>query len=377
MKLCASNHAIKCGKRGTLADHGANGGMPGNDDKVTFRQNKSVDVTGIDNHELSSLPMVDATAKTLNDKGEVTLTLRNYAHRGANRTLHSSGQIEWCQNRVCDGSIKAGGRQVTVTRDGYCAPINIIRGLPCIQMEPNTADEFDKLPHVVLTQGGEWDPSALDHILTHDKDWANKVKREGDPVCESPFNLRGECKHREPPAIGNTINSPAGPPNEDPDDIEVNFHKVDATREICEAHHQVANLNQIHACKGEGMPDDDESDKHTDVLDDDKEDGIKAYPPTETESKPIDCSKCRAQFFHVPIKNVRRTFQATTQHAAHVVSGGRIQQTLKSPNPALNVPQRNEPVATDTVFADVAAVDTPGYTCAQTFVGRSSLLADA
>jgi len=49
-------------------------------------------------------------------------------------------------------------------------------------MEPNTTEEFDKLPHVVLTQGGEWDPSVLDHALTDDEDWANKVKREGDPV---------------------------------------------------------------------------------------------------------------------------------------------------------------------------------------------------
>jgi len=377
MKLRASNHAIKRSKRGTLVNRGANGGILGNDAKVIFRRNKSVDVTGIDNHELSSLPMVDATAKTLTDKGEVILILRNYAYHRANRTHNSSGQIECYQNRVYDGSIKAGGRQVIVTRDGYYIPINIIRGLPYIQMEPNTTEEFDKLPHVVLTQGGEWDPSVLDHILTDDEDWANKVKREGDPVYESPFDLRGEYKHREPPTIGNTIDCPAGPPNEDPDDIEVNFHKVDATREIYEAYHQVTNLNQIYVYEGEGMPDDDESDKHDDVLNDDKEDEIKAYPPTETKSKPIDYSKYCAQFLHVPIEKIRRTFQATTQNAAHVVSGGKIQQTLKSPNPALNIPRRNEPVATDTMFADVAAVDTPGYTCAQIFVGRSSLLADA
>jgi len=191
MKLRASNHAIKRSKRGTLVDRGANGGVLGNDAKVTFCLNKSVDVTGIDDHELSSLPMVDATAKTLTDKGEVILILRKCAYHGANCTLHSSGQIEHYQNKLCDGSIKAGGRQVIVTRDGYYVPINIIRGLPCVQMEPNTAEEFDKLPHVALTQGGEWDPSALDHTLTDDEDWANKVKREGDPVCESPFDLRG------------------------------------------------------------------------------------------------------------------------------------------------------------------------------------------
>jgi len=130
MKLRASNHAIEHSKRGTPADRGANGGVLGNDAKVTFRQNKSVDVTGIDNHELSSLPMVDATAKTLTDKGEVILFLRNHACHGVNCTVHSSGQIEHCQNKVCNGSIKAGGRQVAATRDGHCMPINIIRGLP-------------------------------------------------------------------------------------------------------------------------------------------------------------------------------------------------------------------------------------------------------
>jgi len=150
-KLCASNHAIKRSKRGTPVDHGANGGVLGNDAKVAFRWNKSVDVTGIDNHELSSLPMVDATAKTLTDKGEVILILRNYACHGANHTLHSSGQIENCQNKVHDGSIKAGGRQVIVTRDGHCMPTNIIRGSSHIQMEPNAADEFNKLPQVAGT----------------------------------------------------------------------------------------------------------------------------------------------------------------------------------------------------------------------------------
>jgi len=94
-KLHASKHAIKRSKRGALVDRGANGGMLGNDAKVIFKRNKTVDVTGIDNHELNALPMVDATAKTVTDKGPVILILRNYAHHGLNRTLHSAGQIEW------------------------------------------------------------------------------------------------------------------------------------------------------------------------------------------------------------------------------------------------------------------------------------------
>jgi len=48
--------------------------MLGNDAKVIFKRNKTVDVTGVDNHELNALPMVDATAKTVADKGPVILT---------------------------------------------------------------------------------------------------------------------------------------------------------------------------------------------------------------------------------------------------------------------------------------------------------------
>ena len=335
-----------------------------------------VDVTGIDNHELSSLPMVDATAKTMTDKGPVILILRNYAYHGVNRTLHSSGQIEYYENKVYDSSIKAGGRQVIVTRDGYYIPINIIRGLPYMQMEPNTAEEFEKLPHVVLTQGGEWDPTVLDHILTDNENWVDEVKRDGDPVYESPFDEKGEYKDRIPPSTGTTLKSPQGRPNEDPDDIEVNFHKVNTELEISEAYHSVANLNQVFVYEGEGMPSETREDD-LELLDGDEDPDCEANPPVETKSKPIDYSKYRAQFLHVPIEKIRRTFQSTTQNAAQVVAGVKMQQNLKSPNPALNVHRRKEGVATDSMFADVPAVDSPGYTCAQIFVGRSSLLADA
>jgi len=126
-KIHASKHAIKRSKRGTLVDRGANGGTLGNDTKVIFKRNKTVDVTGIDNHELNALPMVDdATAETITDKGPVILILRNYAYHGLNRTRHSAGQIEWFQNKAYNTSMKVGGRQVIKTVAGYYIPINII-----------------------------------------------------------------------------------------------------------------------------------------------------------------------------------------------------------------------------------------------------------
>ena len=44
--------------------------------------------------------------------------------------------------------------------------------------------------------------------------------------------------------------------------------------------------------------------------------------------------------------------------------------------PALNVLRRNEPVATDTIFAEVPAIDSGGQTMAQIFVGHKSLVID-
>ena len=49
---------------------------------------------------------------------------------------------------------------------------------------------------------------------------------------------------------------------------------------------------------------------------------------------------------------------------------------LKSRNPALNIPRRHEPVATDTVFSDTPTVDS-GVKQAQVFVSRDTLVADA
>jgi len=250
-------------------------------------------------------------------------------------------------------------------------------------MEPNAAEEFDTLPHVILTQGGEWDPAALDHMLTDDDDWVSKAKRDDDQECDSPFDNRGEHKHKEPVRAGVPIENPTGPPSEDPDniefnfhndEIEINFHAADATRQVHQACQEASDLNKMCVCEGKGMPDDEvETVEEEDETEEDLEGNAS---PAESNPKPIDHSKCRRQFPHVPIAKIRKAFTATTHNAASVVCGPKANQTLKSPNPALNIHRRKEAVATDSLFADVPAVDTPGFTGTQAFVGRTSLLTD-
>jgi len=226
---------------------------------------------------------------------------------------------------------------------------------------------------------------VLDHMLTDDDDWVSKVKHDEDQECDSPFDNREEHKQREPVRAGVPIENPSGPPSKDPDDIEVsfhdnkievNFHADNATRQVCQAHQEASNLNKTCVYEGKGMPDDEvetvEEEEET------KEDIEANTPPVETKPKPIDYSEYRRRFLHVPVEKIRKTFTATTQNAAStsIVHGPKTNQTLNSPNPALNIRRRKEAVATDSLSADVPAVNTPGCAGAQTFVGRSSSLTD-
>jgi hypothetical protein len=63
-------------KRGALVDRGANGGILGNDVRVILQHMRMVEVTGIDNHELNQLKIVDATAKAISQRGFVIIVMR-------------------------------------------------------------------------------------------------------------------------------------------------------------------------------------------------------------------------------------------------------------------------------------------------------------
>ena len=73
--------------RGALIDRGANGGVLGADAIVVFEHLRTIDVTGIDNQELTHLKIVDATARVVTNKGPVILILQQYAYLGTGSTI--------------------------------------------------------------------------------------------------------------------------------------------------------------------------------------------------------------------------------------------------------------------------------------------------
>jgi hypothetical protein len=63
-----------CKKKSSLIDRSANGGIAGADTRVIERHpHGTVDIRGIDNHEITSIPIVTAGAVPRSQRGDVIL----------------------------------------------------------------------------------------------------------------------------------------------------------------------------------------------------------------------------------------------------------------------------------------------------------------
>jgi hypothetical protein len=137
---------------GSLVDHGANGGIAGEDVRIINKTGRHVDVQGINNHQIVDIPIITAGAVIPTQWGEVICIFHQYAYTGKGKSIHSSLQLEWFKNDVNEKSIKVnGGLQRIQTLDGYIIPLNIKSGLAYLTMRPNTDKEWDTLPHVIMT----------------------------------------------------------------------------------------------------------------------------------------------------------------------------------------------------------------------------------
>ena len=89
---------------GSLVDRGANGGLAGDDVRIVHKSEhpRTVDVSGIDNHEITGLPIVTVGGVVQSQRGPVIAIMHQYAYTGQGKTIHSSAQLEWFQNKVRD-----------------------------------------------------------------------------------------------------------------------------------------------------------------------------------------------------------------------------------------------------------------------------------
>jgi hypothetical protein len=66
---------IKREDRGLLVDRGANEGIIGGDAWITHEHLHRVHVTGIDNHKMSQIKVIDAAAKAITQKGPIIMIM--------------------------------------------------------------------------------------------------------------------------------------------------------------------------------------------------------------------------------------------------------------------------------------------------------------
>ena len=98
-------------------------------------------VTGIDNHEVAGMDLVQCAALVQTNHGMVNLIMNGYAYYGRGHSIHSSGQIEWYTSTVEDKSVHVGGQQRIVTINGYSMPLICKGGLMYLELQGIPTDK--------------------------------------------------------------------------------------------------------------------------------------------------------------------------------------------------------------------------------------------
>ena len=148
-------------QHGSLVDRG---GLAGSDVRILSKSSRKCTVTGIDQHQINGLDIVQCAALVKANHGYVSLIMNEYVYYGKGHTIHSSGQIEWHMNLVDDALVKVGCTQCIHTLYGYAFPLKCTGGLMYLSnLGKPTDEELVKYPSVHLICIHEWDHSVLDY----------------------------------------------------------------------------------------------------------------------------------------------------------------------------------------------------------------------
>ena len=347
----------------SLIDRGANGGVAGSDVRViakTFPHRK-VDIQGIDNHQMTDVFIGDVGGVVDTHKGPVIAVFRQYALHGKGSTIHSAAQMEAHHVTVDDKSVCAHGTQSITTPDGYYIPLIIHQGLARLPIRPYTDHEFDTLPHVLMTNDLDWDPSVLDHNPFHDEAWYSTVGHIAPDPLSPLYDSQGDYRLRVV-HMSHVFTRPRADKFEDNLDLCVYMAQQDIPSPFASRDHHANTL----------APDDDplvETSADNDVVG-----SPLPVVARDVHRQPPDFLKLRPYFGWLNVDVIKKTLQHTTQYA-RIPTGSLLKRVFKSSNPALNVHRRNEPVACDIVYSDTPAID-DGSTAAVIFTGTKTSVTD-
>ena len=292
-----------------LIDRGANGGLAGADMRVIHTTPRKINIVGIDDHELTGLNVVTAAALLDTQKGPIIGVFHEYAHLGKGRSIHAAGQMEWFNCQVDDRSKIVGGAQRIETSEGYVIPLSIESGLVYMHSIRIPTDQ-DLQNYVFFTSPDIWDVSVLDHEIT--PSLLEDINQHSDDslLQDSIFDEYGDLHHRAIQSLNIFCDLPSLP-------------------------------------SGEPLT-------HASLHDSN---------PAEEDWKSL-----RPNFGWQSEQVIKNTYQVTSRFGGTIPQHDYLKKHFKSRNPVFNIPRRNEPVATDTIFSDTPAIN-DGSTMAQFFVG--------
>jgi hypothetical protein len=179
-----------------LIDCGANGCIAGSDTTCLASTGNTIDLTGIDDHTVWNLELVQAGGVTQTPKGDIIILINQTAWMPDGLTIISTGQLKHFKVQVNERSKHVTGKTPRIIiLEGYKIPISTCRGLPYIKLRPICDNKKDTLPQITLTSPHPWDPTVLDAKV--DNNWYKKTVPPSDYDLKMPFDAVGRL-HNHP-----------------------------------------------------------------------------------------------------------------------------------------------------------------------------------
>ena len=272
-----------------LVDRGANGGLAGSDMRVIHKTPRKINISGIDNHEVTGLDVVTAATLLNTSLGKVIGIFNEYAYLGKGSSIHSSGQLEWFKTHVDEKSIKVGGTQLITTLDGYSVPLLIRDGLAyATSLGRPTDQDMDTYPHVFFTSPDEWDPSVLDHDPPH-LDGLDPSQVSDQPFGDPMFDAYGDFNECIITNLNILLDAPPGD---------------------CGSYTAISSVSTVNL--------------------------------HQSSPQDPDWNALRPFFAWTSPSSIKDTFNVTTRHGTAPHTQDYIKKHFKSRNPVFNIPRRSE-----------------------------------
>ena len=345
---------------GALVDRGANGGLAGQDCRIIARApDHFVNIEGLDRHQLTNIPIVSCGAYTVSrNHGPVIVVFHQFAGVMRGPTIISSGQLESFHNQVNERSRRVDPHgQLIITNDGYEFPLHVRNGLSYLDLRPFTDQEFQTLPHVIMTSDVDWDPSILDgeYPLTGQEEFLDASMYDNGTA----FDASGDYRNRSLGATARVSTAAPAPRSPEP-----------AVAPTVDDEAGDIPMPVGFVCGDEPQEPRPPAEPPPDTPDDDHPVFTNVSPHIAKAT--VDPAHLRPFFAFLPTEVVARTLERTTQYA-RVPMRDRMHRFYKSPFPALNVARRNEDLLTYIIYSDTPAID-DGATSAALFSAVALLM---